>query len=380
MPGRFSIYLLLLISSPLKGQTDQPITNNHWNFTPEISYIGDIVNNTFGGIKTGTKYLGIANVKLELKLPRKVSVYFHLANTHGAEPSADLFGDYQVATNIEAGNHTYLQEFWLRKSWGKFIITAGIQDLNVDVANTHCSGLYLNSSFGILPTVSGNIPAPIFPLTSIGISSRLQISSKTCLHIAAFDGVPTDFSDNPHNLNWHLSRDDGLLFFSEFNYETNFGNLPGSIKMGLYLHQHLRRQSSLTDSDTTYRNNNGLYLLGEQQLWKMENRSLGVFVQLGVSPKKVNTSRYYVGAGLNYAGLLNRRGEDVLGIAFAHDGIQTFPGNETVIELTYQFPVCPFLFLQPDIQYIINPAGSGQKLDNCLAAILRFGISLPLRN
>jgi len=35
------------------------------------------------------------------------------------------------------------------------------------------------------------------------------------------------------------------------------------------------------------------------------------------------------------------------------------------------------MILQPDIQYIINPAGTGQKLDNCLAAILRFAFYIP---
>jgi porin len=377
MQRKFLTYLLLAIPFQLQGQVDQQNNNNGWSFTPEISYIGDIVNNISGGITTGTKYLGMANFNIEVKFPTKVTLYIHLANTHGAEPSAELFGDYQVVSNIEAGNHTYLQEFWFRKSWEKLIITAGIQDLNVDVANTTCSALYLNSSFGILPTVSGNIPAPIFPLTSLGISSRWQITSKTCLHIAAFDGVPTDFNDNPHNLNWHLSRDDGFLFFTEFKHETNFGKLPGSIKSGLYLHQHLSKQSAVTDSDTSYRNNNGLYLLGEQQFWQKENKSLGVFIQLGYSPKKVNASRDYVGAGLNCAGLFNSRGEDVLGIAFAHDGLHIFPGKETTVELTYQFPVFSFMFLQPDFQYIINPAGTGQKLDNCLAATLRFEVTLP---
>jgi len=377
MPRKNLIFLLLFVPFQLQGQADQQNQNDGWSFTPEISYIGDLVNNTTGGIRTGTKYLGMANFKIAVKFPKQGTLFIHLANTHGGEPSAELFGDYQVVSNIEAGNHTYLQELWFRKSWEKLIITAGIQDLNVDVANTTSSALYLNSSFGILPTVSGNIPAPIFPLTSLGINSRWQISPKTCLHIAVFDGVPTDFNDNPHNLKWHLSRDDGFLFFSEFKYETNFGKLPGSIKAGLYLHQHLSRQSTLTDSDTSYRNNNGLYLLGEQQFWQKENKNLGVFLQLGFSPKKVNASRYYVGMGLNYMGLFNRKGEDVLGLAIAHDGLQVFPGKETVVELTYQFPVFSFMILQPDIQYIINPAGTGQKLDNCLAAILRFAFYIP---
>ena len=118
--------------------------------------------------------------------------------------------------------------------------------------------------------------------------------------------------------------------------------------------------------------------MGEQQIWQgsHNNRNLGLFIQLGFSPKKTNSIYYYTGAGLNFAGLFNRNGTDVAGLAFAHAGMRDGTGSETSIELTYRFPVFSFLYLQPDFQYIINPAGTGEKLDNCLAAMLRFGVNL----
>ena len=199
-------------------------------FSPEIAYTGDIVNNLSGGLRTGTSYLGMINLRLTTRLWKGGSFFVNAANTHGAEPSARYLGDYQVASNIEAGDHTYLQELWLQQSWKHVEVTLGLQDLNVDLANTAYGTLYLNSSFGVLPTVSGNIPAPIFPLTSLGICARWRLSEKITLHTAAFDGAPTDFEENPHNLKWHLSSRDGFLFFTELQHETSMGDHARNVK------------------------------------------------------------------------------------------------------------------------------------------------------
>jgi porin len=345
-------------------------------FLPEISYTGDLFNNLTGGIQTGIGYLGMVNLKLTTHPWKGGNLFINVANTHGAEPSADYLGDYQVASNIEAGEHTYLQELWFRQVWEKVEVTIGLQDLNVDLVNTNYGTLFSNSSFGVLPTVSGNIPAPIFPLTSLGISTRWQLSKKISVHAAVYDGAPTDFEDNPYNLRWQLSKDDGFLLFTELQHEIVIKSLPGRLKAGVYLHQHLNKANDhIGRRDSVYRNNHGYYLMGEQEIWNgAAHKSLGLFIQLGFSPKRVNYNYYYAGAGVNYTGLLSRECRDVAGLAVAHDGLRGGAGKETAIELTYRFPLFRFLFLQPDIQYIINPAGTSEHLENCLAATLRFEV------
>jgi len=63
------------------------------------------------------------------------------------------------------------------------------------------------------------------------------------------------------------------------------------------------------------------------------------------------------------------------GLGIAHAKLYN-RANETAIELTYELQPLPFLFIQPDIQYIINPSGINQKLNNCFAAFLRFEVHL----
>jgi porin len=52
----------------------------------------------------------------------------------------------------------------------------------------------------------------------------------------------------------------------------------------------------------------------------------------------------------------------------------TFEAHETAIELTYRMQATPWLALQPDVQYIVNP-GTDPSLDNAWVVGLRFELS-----
>ena len=59
----------------------------------------------------------------------------------------------------------------------------------------------------------------------------------------------------------------------------------------------------------------------------------------------------------------------------AYAGIDgNFIGSETDIELTYKFFVNKNIYMRPDIQHVINPAGTEAKLDNALVGFIRFGV------
>jgi porin len=356
------------------GSLNQP-------FTFEASYIGDNVNNLSGGIKTGSCYLGMANLRLSFDIEKAGLwkgglLYINAANTHGDSPSSELFGDMQVASNIDAGNHTYLQEVWFRQALGKVEFTIGLQDLNVEFANSENGALFLNSSFGILPVISNNFSAPIFPLTTLGLTSKWNISEKSSWINALYDGSPTDFDYNPYNVKWQFISGDGLLAISEYQYNTAIKDLPGTYKIGVYSHSHIVEKSldrSLPDS--LNHNLLGFYAYADQNIWTQNNKSIGVFVQLGYSPSTTSTNNFYLGFGTNYRGLLSKQGKDILGLAIAHEEFKDIADCETTIELTYQYQITKNIFVQPDFQYIINPAGTGEKLNNSLAANLRLGIN-----
>ena len=270
----------------------------------EASYIGDNVTNLSGGIKKGYSYLGLANLNVIFDTDKaglwKGGIFFiNASNTHGATPSANLIGDIQTASNIEAGNHTYLQELWYKQRFGNLEITAGLQDLNVEIANTEYGTTFLNSSFGIHPIISLNLHAPIFPLTSPGITTKWEINKNTCWLNAIYDGTPTDFEENPYNINWQFKPGDGTLFITEFQHHIKIQNRDGIIKVGAFAHNHIFERSFVKNfPDSLNTNTSGAYLNLEQQIWNFSGKNIGVFVQTGLSPSEISLNKMFLGAGI----------------------------------------------------------------------------------
>ncbi len=380
MKSKFTLFFLIFTSTVLlftpfglQSQTDS-LSNQrafHWN----VLYTGDLVSNFDGGIKTGTMYLGLANLKFGLDFEKagwwnggKLSV--NMANTHGGQPSLALVGDFQGVSNIEAGNLTFLFELWYKQRFGSVIFTLGLQDLNVTFATTENGALFNNSSFGIQSSIADNIPTPIFPLTGLGAMIEWEINKDFSVHTALFDGTPDDFENNPYNINWKLSNDDGYLTVCEIQiHKSLIKDLPGTYKIGGYFHEH-------NDNTVMEQENGGVYFIADQTICSQGNSNLSLFSQIGFSPKSKNNHNHYYSLGLNCTGIFGRL-NDIAGLAVAYAGIDNNAvGSETAVELTYQLQLNKYIYLRPDIQYIINPAGTDLKLKNALVGFLRIGIKI----
>ncbi len=335
------------------------------------SYIGEVTRNFHGGKKTGTEYLGLANFKVTLNTEQaklwKGGIFFlNGGNSHGGQPSSDLVGDFQGISNIEAGNHTFLYEFWYKHKLNNFEITLGQQDLNVDFVATEGGTLFSNSSFGVYSNLADNVTSPIFPLTALGISSKWKIDQSIECRIAFFDGTPGDFENNPYNTDWKLSRKDGFLAINEWIWNKSLlRGMNGLYKVGIY--KHIQEKNR----------NEGLYIIADQQIWKRKESLLSLFSQIGFSPNK-NKNNFYASIGATYKAPFSKRPDDVCGVALAYAGIHNNEnlGSELCIEATYKLKVSEQFYFKPDVQYIVNPVGTEKKLPNALVGMLRFGIEL----
>lgn len=359
----------------------EPAYQNASPFTFEASYIGDLAGNLRGGLKRGSKYLGMANLRISFDtetggLWKGGTVFINAANTHGGMPSQDLTGDFQGISNIESGNQSYLHEAWYRHSLGRLTVIAGLQDLCSEFAVSENGSLFLNGSFGVHSTISSNVPSPVFPLTALGAQVQYRFSDELEAKIAAYDGQPDDFEKNPYNVSWRLNSREGIFSISEVSFSTNAArDLRGTYRLGAYYHNHLLEQNETESGNEEYIDNYGMYIVADQELTNSSSgRGLGIFAQIGASPAQRNENSFYLGTGLNIKGLLTERNTDILGIAAAHAGFHGNRRSETTIEVSYKTLLTENIFIQPDVQYIINPAGTGTRLRNTLAGIIRFGI------
>lgn len=342
------------------------------------SYIGEGMSLLAGGLQRGSSYEGLANIRFSFHTAKAGwwkggSFLVTGANTHGGTPSSDLIGDHQVASNIEAGDLTYLHECWFRQELGAWTFILGLQDLNSEFVYSKSGNTFLNSSFGTHSTIAGNVPSPIFPLTSFGAQAHFRLNPKTTLKLAVFDGMPEDFDYNPHNISWHLDSDDGYLAFVELDAaDLLHARLSGDSKLGVYFHNHNPNTVKFDPSAPNY----GFYMTADQTLVQFSlERSLNAFLQFSLSPASKNENNRYLGGGIHCKGPFAGRPDDKLGLAFAHASLQhAANGDETSVELTYKLALCEQVFLQPDLQYIQHPAGTGGTPENALVAFIRFGI------
>lgn len=382
MKTALNICIIIILGGKISAQNDTVTKKSPISF--EAAYTGDIVRNFSGGIKKGNSYLGLANLRVSFDtkaahLWNGGRLFINAANAHGGDPTATLVGDFHTVSNIEADELTYLHELWYSQTFNNFEIVAGLQDLNTDYVSSEFGGMFINSTFGTPSTIADNVPSPIFPLTSVGISFKWTVSETGTWKIAAFDGLPTESSRNQHNLNWQFNKNDGIFAVTEYQLTPVTRNgLKGSYRAGIYYHSQLILSDEVNDRAKLYNYNTGLYIIADQMIYQKSgsNEGLGIFAQLAISPKAINTHNTYLGFGLSYQGLIKGRDEDKLGVAVTTAGFSDkTKKDETVIEIGYKAQLTENFYIQPDLQYVIHPGGTDLLLKNATVGFIRFGIN-----
>jgi porin len=383
MKTKYSLLLCIffLLAGKISAQNEVP--ENKTPVTFEASYIGDFVTNFSGGIKRGSSYLGLANFRISFDtktshLWKGGQFFINAANAHGGNPSADLVGDFHTVSNIEAADITYVHELWYKQTLNNVEIVAGLQDLNTDFVSSEYGSVFINSTFGTPSTIADNVPSPIFPLTSMGLSFKWNLSDRSIWKIAVFDGLPTELSHNAHNLNWNFNKDEGVFTVTEYQFTPKINGLNGSYRAGVYYHSQLIVTNDEDIKTKLYNYNTGIYLIADQMIYKKAdgNGGLGAFAQLALSPKAINKHDRYFGLGLSYQGLFNKRDEDKLGIALTYAGFSDkTKKDESIIEICYKAQITRNIYIQPDLQYVIHPEGTDQILKNATVGFMRFGLN-----
>lgn len=345
-------------------------------FTLEAMYIGDVIGNLHGGIKTGAAYMGKADIAVSFHTDRAKwwkggILKVKLENTHGGTPSADLVGDFQVFNNIEAGNHTYLSELWYAQQIKRVRLQLGLIDMNSDFMVTDHAGIFMNSSFGVPSTISTNNPIPIFPLTGLGFTIQYAVTDGLQLAGGVFDGTQKDWDENPYNVNWSFSKYDGI--FSIFEVQSTysiFKSLESNIKLGAYNWWHV---DQLSNADNY---NYGLYLSLEQEVFHTSSDAcMHVFSQLSWTPAAYNYNDVYFSLGAHATGFWKKRPADEAAIAMCMAYFSSDKEAETNLEVSYKFSFLNHIYMQPHFQCIFNPKGTETHLDTAILLGLRFGLN-----
>lgn len=362
-------------------------------FSFDAAYTADFWSNTRGGLAEGERFLDNLDLILGFEgagVLENVTATMHVLHNNGGAFSEDLVGDAQVVTNIEAGNEaTRLYELWIARSFAedRAGVKLGLQDLNADFDIQETGGLFLNSSHGIGPdfSQSGLNGPSIFPVTAVALTGFVRPSEGWTLKLGAFDGVPGD-PELPRRTTIRLNREEGALLVAEG--ERRFGE-TGRAALGVWGYTAKFDAMSRTDPDgepVQLRGNQGLYGIVEGRVMAeagTDDQGLNLWARAGFADEDVNAIGRYFGGGAAYTGLIPGRDADQAGLAIgqarfgqgAKDSVAAagglLEGSETTVEVTYRIALTDWLAVQPDVQYIVNPAGD-PSVENAVAAGVRF--------
>jgi porin len=262
---------------------------------------------------------------------------------------------------------------WVEQNFrdGMFSLRGGLYDLNTEFYVTDASALFLNPTYGIGTEFSatGQNGPSIFPTTSS--AARFKFACKDFYAQAAvLDGVPGDPA-NPNGTKIKHPSGDGFLLVAESGYSNEaFGHYA----VGAWKYTAPTSNWSATGSAR----NAGYYFLAEK---KMTDK-LQAFARLGFADGDVSQFDYSWAAGFTYSGLFSSRPDGQFGVGFAQNvdsnsfrtAAVSADKSETQFELTYSDKLLPWLTVQPDLQYTMNP-GTDPALKDAWTGGVRMQIT-----
>lgn len=269
--------------------------------------------------------------------------------------SAQYVGDVQGVSNIDAPEAWRLYELWLEWRAGQAALGAGLYDLNSDFDVSQTALIFLNGSHGIGPDIalSGRNGPSIFPVTGLALRFSYDLTTDWTTKLAVLDGVPGDRNHPSRFVHAHLSSDEGALLVGELAHAF----LRGSARLGLW--RYTQPQEHLDSAGAAV--SQGVYVGMDTVL----TEDLRGFARYGPSSEAVNPVSRYAAVGIVFSTPIGTQHSIDLGIAvnraWLSDGFRATlsepaRGHETNVELTARIALTPSLALQPDVQWIIDPA------------------------
>ncbi|MDH5719359.1 MAG: carbohydrate porin [Spirochaetia bacterium] len=351
--------------------------------TFEMAYISETVYNLGGGISKGYASLGNLDVTLDLDFDKLAGVsglqiFLYGLGGHGMAPT-DFVGDAQATSNIETGQDYFkLYEAWFQYSFleDKLAILAGLHDLNSEFYANDPAGLFLNSSMGIGTEFAQAGPS-IFPMASPALRLLIKPTETFYFSAAAYNATTSDPND-PDTIKTYADfkfKNGALVIaetglYSEENYKLALGFWTYTDKVESF------KEDSIT-GDPVKESGYGFYLLSDKSFG-----DISLFFRAGMANAKAFQFSYNIMPGIVFSGNLWGRSDDSFGIGAStiitskeyknemNAASTNVDSHETALEFTYKIQATPWVAIQPDLQYVINPSADPQ-LKNTLATALR---------
>jgi len=388
---------------------------SRYGMTLNASETSEDLGNVSGGYRQGFIYDGLTQADLQLDTQRAFGFYGGTFNVsalqiHGKDVSAENLGTLQTASGIEADRATRLWELWYQQSLSRdhlFDVKIGQQSLDQEFMVNQNASLFVNTMFGWPMLPSANLPGggPAYPLSALGARVRDQVTDGLLVLGGLFNGSPVANNagdpqqQNPSGLSFPLNG--GVLAIAELQYTYPtlntivYGDRPEplarTIKLGFWYDSERFPDLAVAENGfplvspasngvpRQHQGNYSMYATVDQLIYQSKSdpyRTVSVFGRAMGDPLGAsNVIEVSVNGGLVLHEPIPHRRDDTLGIGWGYTHVS--PGamladqytaqyanaatpvrtGEAFVEASYQYMLYPWLQLQPDVQYVLNPGG-----------------------
>ncbi len=368
----------------------------------------EVLGNPTGGIRQGVVYEGLTEASMGLDLDKLFGLANGVINVsafqiHGRGLSTNDIGNLNNVSSIEATRGTKLFELFYQQGFvgGKVDVRVGQLAADQEFLSSQYGGSLMNStSFGWPELPSQDIPSsgPIYPLATPAIRARWFVSDPLTLMAGVYNGNPAGPGSGDPQLrdaSGTLFRlDDGVFAIAEAQYALNGGDhpsgLPGTYKFGAWFESqgtfsqrfdNMGQSLASSQTDGKPRKLHGdysVYAMVDQLVYRERgttDQGAAAFFRVMGAPVDRNQISFFVDGGMTYKGLVPGRNSDTVALGASVSRISPVAGHldadaqfysgtrvpirssEGILELSYEYQAAPWWLIQPDLQYVFNPAG-----------------------
>ncbi len=388
-------------------------------------YANNMLGNVVGGKKRGFSYADQLYLQSDFDLQKLIGwqgghFVVSVLDRNGTNVSNKYTGNLFNPNQIYGSQSFELYNIYLQQNLldGWVSVKAGRLSATDDFCNSPIFGLYVSNGIDGQPggiCINGYVNA--WPASRWGGLIRVNDKKDNLYGQAGI--YQTDgrlYNPNGHGVDFSIRPYDGFVLIGEVGWTPEFQphpqptanskdtvdscddnewhGMPGHYKFGGY-YTHWAQIPTFNGSSAT--GTYGLYWMFDQMVYQAQPGSecgltlWGTFI---LSPDQaIAKIPYSFYTGAFYTGLIPGRSEDKTAVqitygsfsdVYAHsgdpsfakdsDGVPGTPTYELVLEACYTIQVSKALRVQPDVQYIISPGGTG-NIPNALVIGAQVGFS-----
>jgi porin len=330
-------------------------------------------------------------------------------NRDGDDLTHKYIGSIYSTQQMVGGQRLFLYQFYLQQRFfaKKLTLKGGRFGASDDFNASPLYGYSLNNGIdGDIRNVLFDTRFSAYPFATWAAAVFYEPTPEWNAKLGLFQVTPRMFEPDDHGVNWSIGNRDGFTLIGQFGWAPEFFKTPFNapsdgkntaiqLMKGLPGHYWFGFTYSSWDfyprfnggfEDHSY----GFYAHADQMIYQEapgSDQGLVMFVASGYYPQKeISIVPFQVNVGLNYKGLFPNWDDDHTVLNFIYGDISSDfaratrhrhgapADSEKVIEFAHRFQLTKWSYFQPDIQWVIDPGGTGD-IPNAVVIGAQMGVT-----